>query len=82
MSFINQVNRVNGQIIANGIDSQGVPLQIGTNTASVINIGNSTVPINIGGLPYIPGGGSEPTIPQSVAFFPGNTSASIAYCGN
>jgi hypothetical protein len=74
MSIANLIQQPRGVLYANGLDSLG-PLELGTVTATQIDIGHDNIPIFINGVPFVPGG--LPVVPNTLAFFAGPTTASI-----
>lgn len=74
MSIANLIQQPRGVLYANGLDSNGA-LEIGTVTATQIDIGHDNIPIFINGVPFVPGG--LPVTPNTLAFFSGATTASV-----
>jgi hypothetical protein len=73
MSIENLFQQPRNVIYGNGMDSYG-NLELGTVTATQIDIGSGTTPININGVPY---GGGTTVIPQRIAYFTGTTSSTV-----
>lgn len=65
------------KLYSNSLDNASSSLLLGYNVTPRIDIGQTGTAVYINEQLYIPGGGSEPVTPQTLAYFAAGTSASI-----